>query len=83
LDGAVPAFTSLYIFQHVHGHLQQIRTSNLQIFEPHHIHAPAALSNIFVSGAIGAKLPDANTWSRAYDADESTRHIMRLIRTLA
>jgi hypothetical protein len=49
LDGAVPTFTSLYIFQHVHERLQQILTSNLQIFVPHLIHAPAALSNNFVS----------------------------------
>jgi hypothetical protein len=81
LDGAVPAFTSSYIFQHVHERLQQILTSNLQIFVPHLIHAPAALSNNFVCKCtIGAKLPDADTWVCAFDADESTHHIMRLIR---
>jgi hypothetical protein len=80
LDGAIPAFTSSYVLRHCHDRLQAIQTANLQIFEPRHTFAPAALSNVFVSGAIGAKLPDTAAWIRAYEADASTNLIMRLVK---
>jgi hypothetical protein len=79
MDGAIPSFTSSYLVSLCHERLLSIRDANLQLFEPHHLHAPAALSNVFVNGAIGARLPDADTWARAYDADAATSHIKRLV----
>lgn len=80
LDGAIPAFTSSNIFQVCYDRLDQIRSANLQLFEPNSPCARAALSNVFVNGAVGARLPDADKWIQAYQADEATSLIIRLIK---
>jgi hypothetical protein len=79
LDASIPALTSRHLMDQCHERLLQIRDANLQIFEPHHIHAPAALANVFVNGAVGARLPDVAAWKAAYAADPMTSHILRLV----
>jgi hypothetical protein len=80
MDGALPAATSSFILRQCHERLIDIRTSNIQIYDPDHLHtAPAALCNVFISGATGTRLPDAAAWVRAYDEDPETRLIRQLV----
>ena len=80
LDAAIPALTSSYLFRAIDIRMQRIRDSNIQIFEPRHIHAPAALSNVFVNGATGTKLPNQEAWIAAYDNDPETKLIRDCIK---
>ena len=83
LDGALPGRTSQFIFNVVHDRLVAIRDSNLEIFDPSNHAAPAAISNVFVNGAIGHRLPDASVWKKAYEDDPDCQLISRIIRNPA
>ena len=63
----------------MHDRLLSIHDSNLEIFDPSNHAAPAALANVFVNGSIGHRLPDAAAWKKAYDSDEESRQLLRMI----
>jgi hypothetical protein len=51
----------------------------LQIFDPRSHSAPAAFANVFVNGAVGARLPDVSAWVTAYDSDAECCLIRKMI----
>ena len=69
-ENGIPSRTSAWLFDHCLERLLDIRNANCQIFDPSHYAAPAALCQVFVSGTIGACLPNTDTWRQAYGDDE-------------
>jgi hypothetical protein len=49
--------------------LLDARSRNTTIICPESIHAPAATIQTFTSGATTVKMPDRNTWLKAYQND--------------
>eukprot|EP00956_Cyclotella_meneghiniana_P034897 scaffold109224_cov64-Cyclotella_meneghiniana.AAC.3 len=80
LDAAIPSATSAYVMQLCHERLSDISNANIQIIEPRHTYAPAAMTTAFVNGAIGSRLPDHSTWIRALNADPETSLIRDMIK---
>ena len=79
LDAALPAFTSAHVLSSIHDRLDVIRQANVQVIEPNTIHAPAALTNVFMNASTSTRLPDKDAWVKAYDEDPETRLIKDMI----
>ena len=79
-DAGIPSSTSSWVFDAVHTRLLAIRDANCQIFDPSSHAAPAAMCNVFLSGAIGTRLPDAAGWKRAYASDPECVTICSMIK---
>ena len=80
-DCGVPARTSLWILDHMFDWLCELRDANCQVFDPAQYSAPVALCQTFVNGAIGARLPTAAMWKRAYDKDPEMILIRDMIKS--
>jgi hypothetical protein len=57
MDDAIPAITSSCIFKMIYDQCIQICCSNFEIYQPHWIAAPATHVQLFLNGAVGARLP--------------------------
>ena len=79
LDAAIPAFTSAHVLSSIHNRLDIIQQANVQVIEPNTVHAPAALSNVFMNASTSTRLPDRHAWIKAYDDDPQTRLIKDMI----
>ena len=85
LDAAVPGLTSAHIFHHVHERCIHIRSKNFEIFEPNQFAAPAAYAptfpcvHTFLNRAIGTRIPDKDSWVKAYTNDPEMSSIISFI----
>ena len=75
----IPARTSAWALDHVVDRLQHIRTANCQIFDPTRHAAAAASCQVFVNGAVGSRLPNADMWSKAYEHDPEMCRLKSMI----
>ena len=82
-DTAIPARTSIWLCCHIFDRLYELRDANCQVFDPSEFAAPAALCQAFVSGAIGAWLPNADMWMNAYNKDTEMCLIRDMIISLS
>ena len=80
-DAGIPARISIWLCGHISDHLCEceLRDANCQVFDPSEFAALAALCQAFVSGAIGARLPNLMMWRDAYDKDEEMCHLREMI----
>ena len=65
-DAGIPARTSIWLCGHIFDRLCELWDANCQVFDPSEFAAPAALCQAFVSGAIGARLPNNDMWKDVY-----------------
>ena len=79
LDAAIPARTSVRIFEVLLNRCIEIRSSNFKIFQPTQFAAPAACIQTFLNGAVGVRLPSPEQWAQAYLDDPETRAIIRFV----
>jgi hypothetical protein len=66
LDAAVPSMTLPHIFKQIHDGCIQIRACTFEIFEPNQYAAQAACVEAFLNGVVGMRLPDRDSWVKAY-----------------
>ena len=76
MDAAVPGLTSARIFDDIHERCIHIRAQNCKLFDPRQYAAPAAYAQIFLSGAVGVKLPSHQDWLDAYASDPVMHSIL-------
>ena len=79
MDGAIPGMTLVWILDHVHDRLNDIRDKNTEIFESSNHAAPAAHAQAFMNGAIEVKMPSCKDWIREYSADNETAQLCELV----
>jgi hypothetical protein len=78
-DAGIPALTSAQIFEQIHERCIHIRSRNFEIQEPNQFAAPAACVHAFLNGAIGVRLPDRESWIRAYQEDPELRAVLGFV----
>jgi hypothetical protein len=79
MDAVIPAITSSQIFELNYDRCIQICCSNFKIYKPHRAAAPAAHVQLFLNGAVGARLPSHKNWVQAYRNNPELSSVLQFV----
>ena len=80
LDGGIPALKSSAIMSHIFRELFNLRQENFEVLDDSSSTVNETVFSYF-GGAIGARLPDKNSWMHAYEGDPITVALKALAST--